>query len=306
MRKEGFKYSQLEIARTLGEPKDPRKPYTLLQEKVCELDTADPDEYVYYFDVLQDTDKVYTTVANGVTQQAVSPDTPSLLSFVDIASPEYYIKITDLADAKERVLARKVATINRALNAWENYKILTTINAAVQASNIHGLKSGVNHFNFENLIDMIDGLLEYAGEFVLVAGSQIDKDIKLWDWTDNKYHSLKEALADLSVDIIRINQTVTIDGSSTSVLDTNTAYLVGIDSEVGKPNLFVRKRLDSIKILGGVITEKGDMPERLIFVSPNPITVTGTARYLAVGVTGYENVVIATTNPYALARFIRA
>jgi len=182
----GFKYSQLEIARILGEPKDPRKPYPLLVEKICEIDTADPDEYVYYYDVLQDTDKVYTTVANGVTQQAVSPDSPTLFTFVDIASPEYYIKITDLADAKERVLARKVATINRALNAWENYKILTTINAAVQAANIHDLKSGVNHFNFENLIDMIDGLLEYASSFVLVAGTQIDKDIKLWDWTDSQ------------------------------------------------------------------------------------------------------------------------
>ncbi len=48
------------------------------------------------------------------------------------------------------------------------------------------------------------------------------------------------------------------------------------------------------------------MPERLIFVSPNPITVTGSARYLAVGVTGYENVVVASTNPYALARFTRS
>jgi len=300
------KYSQLEIARILGEPKDPRKPYTLLVEKICEIDTADPDEYVYYYDVLQDTDKVYTTIANGVTQQAVSPDTPTLFTFVDIASPEYYIKITDLADAKERVLARKVATINRALNAWENYKIITTMNAAVQAANIHSLKSGVNHFNFENLIDMIDGLLEYASSFVLVAGNQIDKDIKLWDWTDNKYQSLKEALNDLDVEIVRVKQTVTIDGSATDVLDTNTAFLVGIDSEVGKPNLFVRKRLDTIKILGGVITENGDMPERLIFVSPNPITVTGSARYLAVGVTGYENVVVATINPYAIAKFNRS
>lgn len=299
------KYSQLEIARIIGEPKDPRKPYTSLIDKVCEIDSADPDEYVYYFDVQLDTDKVFTDVGNGVTQTAVTPDTPTLFSFVDVATDEYYVKITDLADAKERVLSRKLKTINRALNAWENYKVLTTINAAVQAANIHGLKSGVNHFNFENLVDMIDGILDYADGYVLVAGAQIDKDIKLWDWTDNKYHSLKEAFADLNVEVVRINQTITIDGSSTSVLSTNEAFLVGTDTEVGKPNLFVRKKLDTIKILGGVISENGEMPERLIFSSPNPITVTGTARYLAVGIIGYENVVVATINPYALAKFSR-
>lgn len=300
------KYSQLEIARILGEPRDPRRPYTKLIDSICETDTADPDEYVYYYDVLQDTDMVYTTIANGVTQVAVTPDTPTLLSFIDIASPEYYIKITDLADAKERVLARKVKTINRALNAWENYKILTTVNAAVQAGNIHSLKSGVNHFNFENLVDMIDGLIEYGDDYVLVAGSQIDKDIKLWDWTDNKYQSLKQAFEDLNVKVVRVKQTVTIDGSATDVLDTNTCYLVANDTEVGKPVLFVRKRLNSIKLLGGVISDNGEEPERLIFASPNPITVTGTARYLAVGVTGYENVVIAVTNPYAIAKFVRS
>ena len=192
-KKEDLKYSQLEIARIIGQPIDPRKKYPLLVSEVCDTDTADPNEYVYYFDVLQDTDRVYTTVANGVTQVAVTPDTPVALTFEDLASAEYYIKITDLADSKERVLARKKITIDRSLNAWENYKIITVTNAAVQAGNIHDLKSGVTHFNYENLIDMLDGILDYGDGYVLVAGTQIDKDIKLWDWTDS-YESLMSVM----------------------------------------------------------------------------------------------------------------
>ena len=304
-RKGTSKYDQLEMARIIGQPVDPRKPYPLLVSNVCTVDSADPDEYVYYFDVLQDTDRVYTTVANGVTQVAVTPDTPTAFTFEDLASPEYYIKITDLADAKERVLARKKRTIDRALNAWENYKILTVTDAAVQAGNIHDLKSGTNHFNYENLVDMIDGIIDYSDDYILVAGTQIDKDIKLWDWTDNKYTSLAAAFKDLDVEVMRIHQTITLDGGSTNVLDSSVAYLYGRNTEDGKPCLFVRKRLDSIKLLGGVVADDGEMPERLIFTSPNPITVTGSAIYLAIAVTGYENVICAVTNPYAIAKFNR-
>jgi len=55
-----------------------------------------------------------------------------------------------------------------------------------------------------------------------------------------------------------------------------------------------------------VLSQDGVMPERLIFASPNPVTVTGTARYLAVGVTGFEEDAIVCTNPYSLAGFTRS
>jgi hypothetical protein len=154
---------------------------------------------------------------------------------------------------------------------------------------------------------MLDVVQDYGDKFVLIAGTTVAKDIVLWDWTENKYHSLKEALADLNVEIIRVNQTVTIDGSSTAVIAATKAYLVATDTEVGKPLLFVRKKLNSIAMLGGVIAESGEQPERLIISSNNPVSVlSGSKRYLAVGVTGYEELVIAVTNPYALAYFVRS
>lgn len=303
-----LKYSQLEIAKILGEPKDPRKPYTNLVELICETDTANPEDYVYVFDVLQDTDKVYVITSTGeVTQENVSPDTPATLSFADIASPEYYIKITDLAKAKEKTLARKVETINRALNAYENYKVISLIDASIQSDKSFSLASGEDHFNYEHLVNMISAIEDYADDYVLVCGSTIRKDIRLWDWKDNKYTSLAEALKELNVEIKKINQTVTIDDASTSVLAATKAYLVGRNSEVGRPVLFVRKKLDTISMLGGVISEDGDAPERLIFASPNPVTVVGSSkRYLAVGVTGYEEIAGAVVNPYALSYFSRS
>jgi hypothetical protein len=304
----GIKYNGLELAKILGEPRDPRVPYTMLQSTICQTASAEPEDYVYSFDVELDTDKLYTITSNGeLTQELVTPGSPVLLTFIDLASPEYYVKITDLAKKKEDVLARKTKTINRALNAYENRLIVSAIDGAVQTANQFTLSSGKTTFTYENLVDMIDSVQDYGSKFVLIAGTAVAKDIVLWDWNDNKYQSLKAALADLNVEIIRVNQTVTIDGASTAVIASTKAYLVATDTEVGNPVLFVRKKLDSISMLGGVISEAGDMPERLIISSSNPITVlSGSKRFLAVGVTGYEEIVVSVVNPYAFACFTRA
>ena len=301
-------YDNLELSRIIGSPVDPRRPYPDLVAAVCNTDTAAPEDYTYYFDVLQDTDIVYTITSNGVITAAnVTPDTPVLMTFQDYASPEYYVKLTDLANAKERVLARKSITINRALNALENQVVLNAVNtAAVLRGNVHYLGSTITRFNYAHLIDMIDEIIDFSENYVLAVGTKIDIDIKLWDWNDNKYNSLKDAFNDLGVQVIRVNNTVTIDGSSTAALASTRAFLFGTQSEMpGKPCLFVRKQLNEIEKLGGVISTSGDKPERLVFVSPNPVQVT-TTRYLAVGLTGYEQFALAITNPYAISRFDRS
>lgn len=285
-----FKYDALEIARIIGEPMDPRRPYPLLVDKLCEVDYAMPDEYVYDFDVLMDTDTIYTITSTGaVTTVNVSPDTPTILTFVDVASPEYYVKLIDLAKAKERTLGRKKRTIERALNAEENYQVIQLLDAAAIArGNLNDLRSGEDHFTYEHLVEMIDEVIDYSQNYVLVAGTTIDRDIKLWDFKDNKYTSLKTAFEDLGVEVVRINQTVTRDGSSTPLLAATTCYLAGTLTEApGKPLLFVRKRLDAVEKIGGMISMDGEQPQRLVFVSPNPVMVSST-RYLAVAITGFE------------------
>lgn len=308
MEESKMKYDALELARIIGEPRDPKKPYPEIVNLLCETDTAAPEEYVYYFDVLAETDKVYVITSTGeLTQQNVVPDTPALMTFIDAVSPEYYVKITDLASAKERTLARKVATINRSLNAWESKKVLDAALTAVQAGNTWDLTSGQATFAYNDLVNMIDGILDYADNYVLVVGTVIDKDIKLWDWTYNKYTSLATALKDLNVTIVRQFGQVWIDGGFNQIFDPNTALLAGLNGASGKPILFVRKKLNDIDLMGGAILKNGEKPERLVFVSPNPIHATsGTTRYLAIGLTGYEEIALAVTNPYALAKFTRS
>ena len=49
-------------------------------------------------DITIDEDTIYTITSNGViTASNVTPDTPVLMTFQDYASPEYYVKLTDLA-----------------------------------------------------------------------------------------------------------------------------------------------------------------------------------------------------------------
>jgi len=314
----GFKYDALEIARTVGEPVDPRKPFPTIVSEVCTVDFADPDEFLYHFDVLEDTEKVLNISASGeITQENVTPDTPVLLSFTDLATPEYYVKVIDLASAKERVLARKVATINRALNSHEEYLVISLLNtAASNTGNEITLRSGYVRFIFPDLVDMIDQVQDYGDGFLLIEGTQIAKDIRLWDWDDNKFHSPQEALRELGVRQVRMPTTMNYeyasDGSAggltaQDVLASTTAYLVATSAENGKPGLFVRKRISEMEVLGGAFnTQSGERPQRLVFVSPNPVTVvSGSTRFLAVGLTGYEQITTAISNQNAVSEFTR-
>ena len=317
--KDDIRYDALEISRIIGQPLDPRKPYPQIVDECCETDTAEPEDYLYYFDVLVETEKVYVITANGaVTQENVTLDTPVQLSFVDLATPEYYIKLTDYASRKEDVLARKNRTINWALNSYESWRIIQLLDAAATtSSHTNTLESGYTRFNFAELISMIEAVQDYGDDYLLIAGAKIDKDMLLWDWNDDKNQSVIAAYKELGIKKIRMS----LDGAAqtfdyntgtsgdvtetTNMLATNTAYMLARSTNVGKPLLFVRKKLDSLKVLGGILSADGDAPQRLVFTSPNPITVTGSARYLAIGVTGYEQIASAVVNPYAVKRFIR-
>lgn len=307
----GLNYNSLEISKIIGEPLDPRKKYPDVVSAICQLDTAQPDDYVYYFDVLLETDVVHTITSTGLlTTVEVSPDTPVEFTFIDIASPEYYVKVTDLAKSKEATLARKLLTIDRALNMEESRYILALLDAgAVSAGNTHNFSSGNYSFTYFDLIEMIDDVIDYADGYTLVCGSLVDKDIKLWDWTANKYASMIAAFNDLAIEKIRVTGSFTLDGvASTNLIANTTAYLVGRNTTVGKPMLFVRKNLNDIDLLGAAIKQNGEKPQRLIFASPNPITIesSGAKRYLAVGLTGYEEIVAAVVNQYALSKFVRS
>jgi hypothetical protein len=308
----------LEMAKIIGEPKDPRKPYPELISKICETESTDPEDFTYYFTSEMETEKIYVITSNGaVTQEYVSLHDPVLLTYVDVATPEYYVKLTDYLRKKEDVFARKNRTINRALNA-EELRLTTSLldSAADGSGKSFDLSSGQTRFRFPDLIDMIEQVQDFGDEYVFVTGAQVDKDLKLWDWEDNKYRNFQQAFSELTVDKVRISlsgaaATYQRDPdnssglSSVNVLDANKAFLVAKNTEMGKPLLFVRKKVDTIEQLGGYVTTNGDAPERVVFTSPNPVSVQAGNRYLAVGITGYEQIIAVVTNQYGICRFRR-
>ena len=303
-------YNPLEVSRIIGEPKDPRKPYGYygVIPDICEVDSGTPDEYLYEFNATMETDKIYVVTSTGATTQLnITPNTPTLVSYVDNVTPEFWIKLKDLAGAKEKILARKKVDINRALDGYEVYSILQALNGSIQTANDYTIGSGNSGFAYNTLVEMMNGLDDYADSYVLLVSGTIQQDIRLWDWTYNKYTSLATALKDLNVKIVRVFGQVYVDGTLKNIIDPNTCYLIGTQTTVGKPILFVRKQLSAIEDIGGVLKEDGSAPERWVIVGNAPQWVDGSsARYLAVSLIGWGEIAIVVTNPYAISRFQRS
>ena len=290
----------LELAKVWGEPLDPLRPYPKVVELLCDVDTTEAGENTYAFDVDEDTKEVYyITTDSTVTSSKVTPNSVSTVSFVDTLTKEFYVTFTDLLTAKYDVIARKKKTVTRALNANEIKKIVLIADAAVAAGNRVTLASGSSKFTYSNLISMRELIKDYGDNFVLLVGAQIDQDIILWDYDENKYHSLKQALSDLSIQIVRVVGSLTVDSYAAQILGTNKAILVALNTEAGKPFKFSRKMLDRIEIVGGEIAQ-----QRAIIVSP-AIMPVGSNRIPSVGVVGFESIAAVCVNSKAVAGFHR-
>uniref|UniRef100_A0A6M3JR27 Capsid protein n=1 Tax=viral metagenome TaxID=1070528 RepID=A0A6M3JR27_9ZZZZ len=306
------KYAPLEMAKQIGEPLDPRKPYPDIVEAVCVVDTAEPTDYVYYHTYLDWTNTVYTITSTGaVTSSNVAPQAATEFTFIDSATPEYYVTINSLASAKEATLARILKGINQTLNMKENKYIIDlgiAAAAALGGDNAQVLTSAQMRFSYNDLIEMILAVVDYGDNYVLLVGSELDQDILLWNWNDNKYHDLLQAFNALNIKKMRMGVGNLAVDSATGVrqLIASRGLLVATSTEMGKPFLFVRRKLNDIDLLGAAIKQDGEKPQRLVFVSPNPINASGgTTRYLAVGITGYEQIVAACVNARCVVSFTR-
>ena len=308
---------RLEMARTFGQPIDPETRIPAVLAEVAEVDFAEPNEHDYYFDVLAETKEVVTMDSTGqVVSTHVQPDTETALTFYVLATREYYVKLAKLAANPENVIARKRKTIARALNREELYRLIVILEAAADsAGNNVTLDSGDTAFDLGNMLAMVAMVKDYGSSFTLITGTTVDNDIDAMEYNENKYHSVLAQLESLNISRRRVPFNVsraaqslsTATLSSTAVCAATKAYLVAKDTEIGKPILFVRRRLNAINLLGGEITIDGEeAPERLVIVSPNPVLVPGDAKYLGVGVIGYEQIAMVCRNVYAVADFERA
>jgi hypothetical protein len=301
------------VARIIGEPLDPLRPYPKVVEALCEPQTVDAGEDAYTFDALLTDKKVFYIDASGAVQSIqVTPATPVQATFVDNMSQEFYVAFTDLLKAKYDVMANKNVQINRSLNAEEIKKVILVHDAAIinDATHRQLLESGQTKFRYPDLLEMRDAVKDYGDNYVLLVGSQVESDIALWDYDENKYHSLKDALDSLNIQIIRVSGTVfrhaTADRTvgqlvEVPLLNTNKAILVALNTEMGKPGVFMRRKLTPIQILGGNIDGQIN---RAIIQTP-AIMPVGATRLPAIGVVGFESIAVAVRNIYGLAGFYR-
>ena len=291
----------IEIARIFGAPIDPRKPLAEVIALVADIELpASPDEYLFYFDVDEDTKYVYSLASGGtVTKVDVTVSAPNAVTFVGIQSPVYMIHIIDLNNAKFDVIGKKKKAVTRALDCEELYYVLQVLWAGTPEANQFTLDSGETYFDFPKLLEMINSISDYGDGYVLITGATVDNDIILTDYMENKNQSVLTMIDRLNVKIQKVTGTFTLDGDSTSIMDADTAILVAVNSIAGKPVSFGRKNLNQ----GVVIDEAQDAKERISTIVP---VIPKNGEKPSVGVWGYGEFAAVLVASKSVARFTRS
>ena len=308
-------YSQLlgnrakEIAQVFGEPIDARNYFVDLVKMVANVETVPPEEFAYYHTARIPTDTIEVVTADSiVTQNTNSLIAPTQLDFIDVASNEEIVKFTDLAKRKENIMARVNKSINDGLNTKEiNYAVGLLAAAALASGNTVTLGTGVETFQFKHVIKMLQKVNKYGDAYKLMMGTTVYEDYLLWNWTDNKNQDIFEAFKRMNIEAVQIPGWVATDedDGSISQMSATKAYLVATRSNL-KPLLFIRRQLGELSNLLGVVSEKGDVPERLIIQSLAPVAAgASNSRLLSVAMTGFEELVAAAVNNYMVCEFSR-
>lgn len=291
-------------SKVVGAPVDPLKPYAPVIETIANTDTvAAGDDYLSY-DVDEDTKEVYVIDNTGtVTTSAFVPGAPTGATFYPCMTKQYKLHIVDLLSARYDAIGKKRTAVIRALDAIEIQKVVALLNSGTPSGNRVLLASGETKFKFSHLLDMKAKVQDYASKYALILGSQVASDMERWDYDENKYHSIKDMFDDLGIVPVRVFGAVSVDGTPANLINTNKAYLVGIDGANGKPVSVGRRVLpDKFAILGG---EKDQQKERVIIVNP-ALMQDGANTQPAMGISGFESFAAVLTNTKVLAAFYRA
>jgi len=230
---------------------------------------------------------VYTVTNGSVTQAQVSPSSPSQLSFSHYDTPEDYIYIPDMLEAKYDAVALKAKDQQEALNRLENKLTLdAVIAAAVAASNTFVNDSADTKIDYPKLVEMVRSMAKYGTKLVLLSGSAVTTDLMLLDYDENKQREVSVEKSGISKWIKVENYQYTHSGTQT-VLATDKAVLVATsDSMDNRPVHVVRRKVN--------VPGAGEK-ERLIVVA-GPGHFVGSARKLAFAIVTYESLGIVVVN----------
>jgi hypothetical protein len=298
--------NNLEIAKVIGQPIDASLPVPFEISAICDIETAEFGEDVYYFAAYDNnTDIVYTAGDAGeLTSNRKSPSGATALTFVGLQSDLAYVTINELQDAKDQSgLARKKAAITRSMDKYEVKRLLDVILAIasqeVELATADDIYSGI--------MKMAHKVIDYGDNFVLLCGSTVWEAINSYDrdhvQSFNFRLSIKEMCREYGIEIIKVVGNVALDTttSSAAVLSATKAILVARDSKLkaGKPCLFVRRKINPE--VAAQLGIPADAAERLITTVGGLQVINNHKNILGFGVVGYECNIQAITNYLALA-----
>ena len=109
--------NSVELARLANMPYDAEFPVPEVISAISKTATVAKGEDYEYFVVGVETKTVYTVVDGTITQVNVTPDSENDLSFSTYESPEYYVYVEKLLEAKYEPIAIKTKVAMEALSA---------------------------------------------------------------------------------------------------------------------------------------------------------------------------------------------
>jgi len=294
-----------QLATVLNETYDPEIPVAEMISSIMNAASAEPMETVYYFTPTLPIKTAYILSGNcNVTQVVVSPASRNILSFATIVTPDYYICLDELLNGDMNVLELYAEDIQEALNREEIYAVLSLVDAAAVArGNVFGPDSGKTKLDYPKLVEMQQAISKYGSKFVLITGPNVTSDVKLMQYDANKFQGVNiKDVVDTWIALEALD--VVIDGSSTTIIDEDTAYFVAVsDAKKNKPGYFVRRKIDGA-ILAGLNDTTIVNKERAIMVTGSNKPVA-TVEKFAKGIAGLEQVGIVISNSYTCCKFVK-
>ena len=312
----------LVVAKLIGEPINVQLPVPVELNAIADIYTADPGEHVYRFENLDTlADVVCDVDTNGVvTAIKRVPNSDVELTFKGLNSKQEYVLLKDVLESPDQnKLASRKASIARAMDKVELKLILdamlTPSSDYYPANKIENL-SDTASVSGQDIYDVIMAkkqvIEDYGDQYLLLAGKNVKNAIENFDKDNasafNYNLTLEARLKEKGITVMKIFGKVSQDSTTAEVevdlLDADTFILIAQNSRIskGKPVAFVRRKISS-----QIATESGmsvDSQDRGLIVTPAPVNVpvSGTRQtVLGYGVIGFESVIFAILNPYAIS-----
>lgn len=313
---EEFKMAELNIAKLIGQPINVQLPVAVELGKIADVFTAEPGEHVYKMATLDETADVILTIntsTGALTPVKRSAMSDTELTFTGLVSKQEYVLIDDvLGKVDTNALARRKSSITRGMDKIEVKYITDAIINATSSyfpsneTSVYTVTPESTDDIYDVILKMKHGIEDYGDKYVLLCGKTVKEKIDTFDKdnvTSFNYNvTLAEKIAKLDIEVVKMfgKMSTAANESEADVFDQYTMILVAQNSRIaeGKPIKFVRRKISPA--MAEEMGLKVDEAQRAIVADKTPVNISGTDTF-GYGVFGYESVILAITNPKAIA-----